>query len=91
MPVWGGSGGAGGARAKFQSSELPKQKATSLPNPRSLIGLFVLFLVGKYRKKEGRKKMAHVPSVLAAGVKLVTSQFSTRDRRAMAIAKTPVG
>ena len=59
--------------AKFPSSALPKQKATSLPNPRSLVGVPVLFLVGKYITKEGRKKITHVPSVLAVGVKLVIS------------------
>ena len=64
------------ARAKFPSSALPKQKATCLPNLRSLVGVPVLFLVGKYRTKEGRKKITHVPSILAVGVKLVTSPFS---------------
>ena len=41
-----------------------------------MVGVPVLFLVGKYRTKEGRKKITQVPSVLAAGVKLVTSPFS---------------
>ena len=42
--------------AKFPSSALPKQNATSRPNPRSLVGVPVLFLVGKYRTKEGSGK-----------------------------------
>ena len=46
------------AWAKFPSSALLKQKATSLPNPRSLVGVPMLFRVGKYRTKEERKKMA---------------------------------
>ena len=62
--------------AKFPSSALPKKKTTSLPNPRSLVGVPVLLRVGKYRTKEGRKKITHVPSVLAVGVKLVTSPCS---------------
>ena len=63
-------------RAKFPSSALPKPKAISLPNPRSLVGVPVLLRVGKYRTKEERKKITHVPSVLTVGVKLVTSPFS---------------
>ena len=45
-------------------SALPKPKAISLPNPRSLVGVPVLFLVRKYITKEGRKKITHVPSAL---------------------------
>ena len=62
-------------RAKFTNSALPKQKATSLPNWRSLVGVPVLFLVGKYKAKEGINKITHVPSVLAVGVKSATSPF----------------
>ena len=36
----------------------------------------MLLRVGKYRTKKERKKITHVSSVLAVGVKLVTSPFS---------------
>ena len=60
-----------------QVAHCRSKKTTSLPNPRSLVvGVSVLFLVGNYRTKEGRQKITHAPSVLAVGVKLVTSPFS---------------
>ena len=65
-----------GRNSQVPSSALPKQKATSLSNPRSLVGVPVLFRVGTYRTKEERKKITHVPSDMAVGVKLVTSPFS---------------
>ena len=39
-----------------------KKRLAFLPNPRSLVGVLVLFLVEKYRTEEGRKK-THVSSV----------------------------
>ena len=54
-------------KVKFPSSEVTKGRATSLPNSRSLVGVPVLFRDGKYRTKEGRKKISHVPSLLAVG------------------------
>ena len=56
--VYAGLGGVGwlvlgwwSSWAKSTSSALPKQKATSLPIRRSLVGVPVLFLVAKYIEK----------------------------------------